>query len=84
MAHVLYMLAATLGARIWSEYVRTKANVADEPSRVDLTGILYRRGHAGGSRRGAPQCASRCDTPGAGGRLGTAARELAHGVSMSG
>ena len=41
IVHVLHMVAASLGARIWFEYVRTKANVADEPSRIDLAGAVY-------------------------------------------
>ena len=30
-----------LGARVWFEYVRSKANVADTPSRFDLEGIDF-------------------------------------------
>ena len=31
-----------LRARPWFEYVRSKANPADEPSRVDLAGVRWR------------------------------------------
>ena len=31
-------------ANVWFEYVRTQANVADEPSRVDLSGDRYEFG----------------------------------------
>ena len=41
IVHILHTTLASLGARVWFEYVRTKANVADEPSRVDLGQLVY-------------------------------------------
>ena len=43
-AQIVYSIHATLAglaADVWFEYVRTDANVADEPSRVDLSGERY-------------------------------------------
>ena len=36
LVHAFHATAAGLGTAVWFEYVRTKANVADEPSRVNL------------------------------------------------
>ena len=44
IVHALHMRIASIRARVWFEYVRTKANVADEPSRVDLSGTVYELG----------------------------------------
>ena len=41
IVHALHATLAGLGAKAWFEYVRTKANVADEPSRFDLSGVRY-------------------------------------------
>ena len=47
-----------MGARIWFEYVRTKANVADEPSRVDLAGAVYDIGADMPAEVGAALCSA--------------------------
>ena len=39
--HELHARALELQVYIWFEYVRTKANVSDEPSRVDLSGAVF-------------------------------------------
>jgi hypothetical protein len=39
--HALHSTLADLQVRAWFEYVRTAANVADEPSRVDLSQLRY-------------------------------------------
>ena len=46
-AQIVYSIHATLAglaADVWFEYVRTDANVADEPSRADLSGERYELG----------------------------------------
>ena len=42
MVHALHAYNLGLRARPWFEYVRSKANPADEPSRVDLSGGRWR------------------------------------------
>ena len=39
--HAFHAFTAGLGVRLWFEYVRSKANVSDAPSRDDLTGQFY-------------------------------------------
>ena len=46
IVHAVHATLAGLEARAWFEYVRTDANVADEPSRVDLSGRTYALGAA--------------------------------------
>ena len=41
IVQALHATLAGLGADVWFEYVRTDANVADEPSRVDLSRERY-------------------------------------------
>ena len=52
IVHATHATLAGLEARAWFEYVRTDANVADEPSRVDLSGATYALGDAMASRLG--------------------------------
>ena len=40
--HAWHATVAGLGCRCWLEYVRSKANVADAPSRVDLSSVRWR------------------------------------------
>ena len=42
LVHALHAYNLGLRARPWFEYVRSQANPADEPSRVDLAGIRWR------------------------------------------
>ena len=42
MVHALHAYNLGLRARPWFEYVRPKANPADEPSRVDLARLRWR------------------------------------------
>ena len=44
IVHAAHATIAGLGADLWFEYVRTDANVSDEPSRVDLSGERYELG----------------------------------------
>ena len=39
--HELHARALELQVSVWFEYVRTKANVSDEPSRTDLSGAVF-------------------------------------------
>jgi len=41
LVHAFHAFANGLGARVWFEYVPTKANVSDAPSREDLSGRFY-------------------------------------------
>ena len=36
IVHAIHATLVRLGADVWFEYVRTDANVADEPSRADM------------------------------------------------
>ena len=56
IVHALHMRIASIRARVWFEYVRTKANVADEPSRVDLSSVAYAFGDAMASVLGERLC----------------------------
>ena len=42
LVHALHAYNLGLRARPWFEYVRSKANPADEPSRVDLSSVRWR------------------------------------------
>ena len=42
LVHAFHSYNLGLRARPWFEYVRSKANPADEPSRVDLAGLRWR------------------------------------------
>jgi hypothetical protein len=44
IVHAAHATIAGLGADVWFEYVRTDANVSDEPSRVDLSRTRYELG----------------------------------------
>jgi hypothetical protein len=44
IVHGAHVTLAGLQADVWFEYVRTDANVADEPSRADLSGARYELG----------------------------------------
>ena len=46
IVHAVHATLAGLETRAWFEYVRTDANVADEPSRADLSGVRYALGAA--------------------------------------
>ena len=41
IVQAVHATLAGLGADVWFEYVRTNANVSDEPSRVDLSYERY-------------------------------------------
>ena len=41
LVHAIHALLTRLRVRAWFEYVRTSANVSDEPSRVDLSQQCY-------------------------------------------
>jgi hypothetical protein len=41
LVHATHALLAGMEVRAWFEYVRTKANVSDEPSRDDLSQVRY-------------------------------------------
>ena len=41
IVHALHATLGGLGADVWFEYIRTDANVADEPSRVDLSRVAH-------------------------------------------
>ena len=41
LVHAFHAFNVGLGARVYFEYVRSKGNVADEPSRIDLTHEVY-------------------------------------------
>ena len=44
IVQAIHATLAGLEADVWFEYVRTDANVADEPSRVDMQGVRYALG----------------------------------------
>ena len=56
IVHVVHATLAGLETRAWFEYVRTDANVADEPSRVDLSGTTYALGEEMAGRLGERLC----------------------------
>ena len=41
IVHALHATLEGLGARVWFEYVRSEANVADLPSRVDMSDMIF-------------------------------------------
>ena len=41
LVHAIHALLTLLRVRVWFEYVRTSANVSDEPSRADLSRQSY-------------------------------------------
>ena len=75
IVHAVHATLAGLATRAWFEYVRTDANVADEPSCADLSGVRCALGAAmvdrlGGRLFGGPVAAvlpvaSRWDEAGA-------------------
>ena len=73
IVHAFAALAVTLNISPWFEYVRTKANVADLPSREGLQGYAPLRGHG---VRAKARLHARRDAPTAHGRLGVTLRRL--------
>ena len=57
IVHAFHATCAGLGAAVWMEYVRSKGNVADEPSRVDISQSEWDCGiKDGGSARPGDSC----------------------------
>ena len=54
LVHAFHATAAGMGCACYFEYVRSAANVADLPSRVDLSGVEWDCGLPGAGLRSVP------------------------------